>query len=276
MSQKKGTESPSDYDNLENKSIIELITDINTEDQRVAKIVKKAMDKIDQLISAALPKMQAGGRLFYIGAGTSGRLGVLDASEIPPTYGVGQNTVIAIIAGGDHALRNAVEYAEDDMTQAWEALTAHHITSKDFLVGIAASGETPYVLGGIITAKEKGIPTGCIVCNQGSSIAKETDFPIELATGPEYVTGSTRMKAGTAQKMVLNMISTSLMIQLGKVKGNKMIEMQLSNNKLWNRAVKILSQELEVSYEESLALIKKHRSIKKAVKAYQLKKQVTS
>lgn len=269
MNQKKNTESPSHYDDLEKKSVIELITDINKEDQSVAKIVKTSIPQIEKLISAALPKMKTGGRLFYIGAGTSGRLGVLDASEIPPTYGVSQNIVIAIIAGGDNAIRNAVEYAEDDFNQAWEALTAHHITGDDFLVGIAASGETPYVLGGIRTAKLKGVATGCIVCNQGSTIASEVDYPVELTTGPEFVTGSTRMKAGTAQKMALNMISTTLMIQLGKVKGNKMIEMQLSNNKLWNRAMLMLTQELGITNEEALVLIKKHRSIKKAIKAYQ-------
>lgn len=269
MNQKKNTESPSHYDDLEKKSVMELITGINKEDQTIAEIVKNALPQIEKLVSAALPKMKAGGRLFYIGAGTSGRLGVLDASEIPPTYGVSNNIVIAIIAGGDHAIRNAVEFAEDDTHKAWEALTVHHISDKDFLVGIAASGETPYVLGGLRAAKEKGIGTGCIVCNLGSTIAKEVDYPIELATGPEFVTGSTRMKAGTAQKMALNMITTSLMIRLGKVKGNKMIEMQLSNNKLWNRAVIMLTQELGVSNEEALALIKKHRSIKKAIKAYQ-------
>jgi len=269
MNQRKNTESPSHYDDLEKKSVIELITDINKEDQCIAQIVKDSLPQIEKLVNAALPKMKAGGRLFYIGAGTSGRLGVLDASEIPPTYGVSSNIVIAIIAGGDYAIRNAVEFAEDDTIKAWEALTVHHITNKDFLVGIAASGETPYVLGGIRAAKEKVIGTGCIVCNLGSTIAKEVDCPIELATGPEFVTGSTRMKAGTAQKMVLNMITTSLMIQLGKVKGNKMIEMQLSNNKLWNRAAIMLTQELGISNEEALALIKKHRSIKKAIKAYQ-------
>lgn len=268
MNKKKNTEAPSYYDHLETKSVIELITDINKEDQTVSKVVKEALPKIEKLISAALPKMKAGGRLFYIGAGTSGRLGVLDASEIPPTYGVSQNIVIAIIAGGEHAIRNAVEYAEDDTEKAWEALTVHHITDKDFLVGIAASGETPYVLGGIKAAKAKGILTGCVVCNQGSTIAQESDYPVELTTGPEFVTGSTRMKAGTAQKMALNMITTTLMIQLGKVKGNKMIEMQLSNNKLWNRAVIILSQELGITAEQALPLIKKHRSIKKAIKAY--------
>lgn len=269
MTQKRTTESPSHYDDLESKSVKQLISDINNEDDKVAQVVKVALPQIEKLVTAAVSKMKAGGRLFYIGAGTSGRLGVLDASEIPPTYGVSQQIVIGIIAGGDHALRNAVENAEDDTSQAWEALTAHHISDKDFLVGIAASGETPYVLGGIIAAKERGILTGCIVCNLRSSIAKAAQFPVELETGPEFVTGSTRMKAGTAQKMALNMISTSLMIQLGKVKGNKMIEMQLSNNKLWNRATLMLTQELGVSDELALTLIKKHRSVKKAIKAYQ-------
>jgi N-acetylmuramic acid 6-phosphate etherase len=275
MNQKKNTESPSHYDHLETKSVIQLISDINNEDQSVALIVKKALPQIEQLISAALPKMKAGGRLFYIGAGTSGRLGVLDASEIPPTYGVDHNIVIGLIAGGDIAIRKAVEFAEDDTQQAWKDLSKHTINELDFLIGIAASGETPYVLGGIRQAKEKDIATGCIVCNLGSTIAKEANYPIELATGPEFVTGSTRMKAGTAQKMVLNMISTSLMIQLGKVKGNKMIEMQLSNNKLWNRATIMLTQELGIGNEEALALIKKHRSIKKAIKAFQSKNTIT-
>lgn len=269
MNQRKTTESASHYDNLETKSVNQLIKDINKEDQHVAQIVKSALPQIEKLIVEAVAKMKEDGRLFYIGAGTSGRLGVLDASEIPPTYGVSQQIVIGIIAGGEHALRNAVEFAEDDRHKAWEALSAHHITDKDFLIGIAASGETPYVLGGIQAANEKGISTGCVVCNVGSSIAKAAKFPIELETGPEFVTGSTRMKAGSAQKMVLNMISTTAMIQLGKVKGNKMIEMQLSNNKLWNRAVIILTQELDIDSEEALLLIKKHRSIKKAIKAYQ-------
>lgn len=275
MNQKRNTESPSHYDDLEKKSVLELITGINKEDQTIALVVKNALPQIEQLINAALPKMKAGGRLFYIGAGTSGRLGVLDASEIPPTYGVSQNIVIGIIAGGDNAIRNAVEYAEDDTCKAWEALSAHHITNKDFLVGIAASGRTPYVLGGLADARKKGIATACIVCNSGSDIAKEADYPVELVTGPEFVTGSTRMKAGTAQKMALNIISTTLMIQLGKVKGNKMIEMQLSNNKLWNRAVIMLTQELGITNEEGLALIKKHRSIKKAIKTYESKKTIT-
>ena len=270
MNQKKTTESASNYNDLETKSVIELITGINKEDQTIAKIVQKALPQIEKLISAAALKMKAGGRLFYIGAGTSGRLGVLDASEIPPTYGV-SNVIIAIIAGGDIAIRNSVEYAEDDINNAWEALTAHHITDQDFLAGVAASGETPFVLGGIRTAKEKGISTGCIVCNQGSTIAREVDYPVELLTGPEFVTGSTRMKAGTAQKMALNMISTTLMIQMGKVKGNKMIEMQLSNNKLWNRAVRMLVQELDITEKVATALIKKHGNIKKAIKSHHAK-----
>lgn len=272
MDQSKNTESPSHYDDLETKSVIELLKDINKEDETIAKIVKEALPKIEKLIVAALPKMKAGGRLFYIGAGTSGRLGVLDASEIPPTYGVGDNIVIALIAGGDKAIRKAVEFAEDDIEQAWKDLLGYKITNLDFLIGIAASGETPYVLGGIRAAKEKGVTTGCIVCNRNSTIAKAVDYPIVLTTGAEFVTGSTRMKAGTAQKMALNMISTSLMIQLGKVKGNKMIEMQLSNNKLWKRAVIMLTQELGINNEEALVLIKKHRSIKKAIKAFQTKK----
>jgi len=276
MNQKKNTESPSNYDHLETKSVIELITAINKEDQSIALIVEKSLKQIEQLISAALPKMKAGGRLFYIGAGTSGRLGVLDASEIPPTYGVSHGIVIGIIAGGDIAIRKAVEFAEDDTQQAWKDLSKHNINELDFLIGIAASGETPYVLGGIRNAKEKGIATGCIVCNMGSTIAKEAGYPIELETGAEFVTGSTRMKAGTAQKMALNMISTSLMIQLGKVKGNKMIEMQLSNNKLWNRATIMLTQELGITNETALALIKKHRSIKKAIKAFQSKDTIAS
>lgn len=272
MKQERNTEAPSYYDNLETKSVIELITDINKEDFSVAQTIKKSLPQIEKLISAALPKMKDGGRLFYIGAGTSGRLGVLDASEIPPTYGVGPNIVIGIIAGGDAAIRNAVEYAEDDINQAWEAVSAHLISDRDFLVGIAASGNTPYVLGGIMDAKKNGITTGCIVCNRESKIAKEANYPVELITGPEFVTGSTRMKAGTAQKMALNMISTTLMIQLGKVKGNKMVEMQLSNKKLWNRAVIMLTHELGIDNDEALILIKKHRSIKKAITAYRLKK----
>ena len=268
MNQNNHTESPSHYDDLEKKSVLELITDINNEDASIAQTVKSALAQIEKLISAALKKMQAGGRLFYIGAGTSGRLGILDASEIPPTYGLEEGVVIGIIAGGDNAIRKAIEFAEDDRNQAWMDLNKYQINSQDFLIGIAASGETPYVLGGIAIAKEKGITTGCIVCNPLSSIAQQADYPIELITGPEFVTGSTRMKAGTAQKMTLNMISTSLMIQLGKVKGNKMMEMKLSNNKKNNRATHILMEELNISNEEATSLLKKHRSIKESIKAF--------
>jgi N-acetylmuramic acid 6-phosphate etherase len=268
MNKEKGTEAPSNYNDLETKSVIELITGINLEDFTVAQTVKDALPQIEKLITALVLKMKTGGRLFYIGAGTSGRLGILDASEIPPTYNV-RNTVIGLIAGGDTAIRNAVEFAEDDTEQAWKDLSTYKISAKDFLIGIAASGTTPYVLGGIKTAKENGISTGCIVCNSGSIIAREAAYPIELKTGPEFVTGSTRMKAGTAQKLVLNMISTTAMIQLGKVKGNKMVEMQLSNNKLFNRAINMLVQELGISKEDALVLIQKHKSVKKAIKAYQ-------
>ncbi len=268
MNKRKNTEANSYYDNLETKSVLELITNINQEDFTVAKTVKESLTQIEKLIAAALVKMKSGGRLFYIGAGTSGRLGILDASEVPPTYGVSDNVVIGIIAGGDIAIRKAVEFAEDDTKQAWLDLQAYKINKKDFLVGIAASGETPYVLGGVKAATAKGIATGCIVCNAGSTISKAAQYPVELITGPEFVTGSTRMKAGTAQKMALNMISTSLMIQLGKVKGNRMIAMQLSNNKLWNRAAGILATELDIKEAEGQVLIQKHKSIQKAIKAY--------
>ncbi len=270
MDKKKNTEAASFYDNLERMSVMELLTNINKEDFSVAQVVRESLWQIEKLVVAALVKLKAGGRLFYIGAGTSGRLGILDASEIPPTYGVGHNMVIGLLAGGDSAIRKAVEFAEDDIAQAWKDLEEFSINENDFLVGIAASGETPYVLGGINTAKENNIGTGCIVCNAGSSIAKTADYPVELLTGPEFVTGSTRMKAGTAQKMVLNMISTSLMIQLGKVKGNKMIEMQLSNNKLRNRAAGILSHELDISLKMAQELIEKHKSIKKAINAFHM------
>jgi N-acetylmuramic acid 6-phosphate etherase len=269
MDKKNNTESSSYYNDLETKSVKELISNINQEDFSVAETVKESLPQIEKLITAALLKMKAGGRLFYIGAGTSGRLGILDASEIPPTYGVSHDMVIGLIAGGDIAIRKAVEFAEDDTEQAWKDLLAYAISDKDFLIGIAASGATPYVLGGIKAARENGIGTGCIVCNAGSNIAAAADCPVELLTGSEFVTGSTRMKAGTAQKMVLNMISTALMIQLGKVKGNKMIEMQLSNVKLWRRAASIISQELGISKEAAQELVKKHKSIKKAIKAFQ-------
>ena len=246
MPQSQTTESSSRYNDLETKSVMELITGINNEDASVAVVIKQSLPQIERLITAVVDKMKTGGRLFYIGAGTSGRLGILDASEIPPTYGV-HDKVIGLIAGGDTAIRKAVEDAEDNLQQAWKDLSAYNISQNDFLIGIAASGTTPYVLGGLQSAKQNNVSTGCIVCNAGSVIAAAADHKIELITGPEFVTGSTRMKAGTAQKMVLNMVSTTAMIQLGKVQGNKMVEMQLSNNKLRKRAVNMLMQELSVT-----------------------------
>lgn len=261
------TESSSRYNDLEKKSVLELLTGINEEDASVAIAVKQAIPAIEKLVTVVVERMKAGGRLFYIGAGTSGRLGILDASEIPPTYGV-SDAVIGLIAGGDTAIRKAVENAEDDLQQAWKDLSVYNISPKDFLIGIAASGTTPYVLGGLLTAQQKGIATGCIVCNTGSTIAATANHAIELDTGAEFVTGSTRMKAGTAQKMVLNMISTTAMIQLGKVKDNKMVEMQLSNNKLRNRAVNMLLQELPIDTSQAMQLIQQYKSVKKALKAY--------
>ena len=267
MPQNQTTESSSHYNDLEKKSVMELIAGINNEDFAVASVVKRSLPQIEKLIIALVEKMKTGGRLFYIGAGTSGRLGILDASEIPPTYGV-HDAVIGLIAGGDAAIRKAVENAEDDLQQAWKDLLAYNISSKDFLIGIAASGTTPYVLGGLQIAKQNNVSTGCIVCNEGSVIAAAVNYKIELLTGSEFVTGSTRMKAGTAQKMVLNMISTTAMIQLGKVQGNKMVEMQLSNNKLRRRAVNMLVQELKITDAMAVELIQQHKTVRKAVKVF--------
>ncbi len=267
MSQNETTESSSHYNDLEKKPVAELLAGINREDLTVAGIVKQSLPQIEKLIIAVVEKMKAGGRLFYIGAGTSGRLGILDASEIPPTYGE-NNLIIGLIAGGDKAIRNAVEFAEDDLQQAWKDLSAYNISSKDFLTGVAASGTTPYVLGGLQMAKQNNISTGCVVCNTNTPIAAVADYAVELPTGPEFVTGSTRMKAGTAQKMVLNMISTSAMIQLGKVQDNKMVEMQLSNNKLHKRAIAMLVQELHIRGTEAMGLIQKYKTVKKAIAAY--------
>jgi len=213
--------------------------------------------------------MKAGGRLFYIGAGTSGRLGIVDASECPPTFGVSFDMVIGMIAGGDGAIRKAVEFAEDDTEQAWKDLQEYHITTQDIVIGIAASGSTPYVIGGVKKARQKGITTGCIVCNLQSPLAAETEFPIEVVTGPEFITGSTRMKAGTAQKLVLNMISTTVMIQLGKIQGNKMVDMQLSNNKLVNRAIRMIMQAAGIDEETAQELLDEYGSVRKAVDAFQ-------
>lgn len=243
-------------------SINDLLTNINKEDNSVPKAVEKAIPQIEALVAQITAKMKIGGRLFYIGAGTSGRLGILDASEIPPTYGMPHDRVIGLIAGGDGAIRKAVEFAEDDQHQAWKDMEAYNIGENDVVIGIAASGTTPYVIGGLKRANEEGLITGCITCNASSPLANVSQFPIEVVVGPEFVTGSTRMKAGTAQKLVLNMISTSVMIQLGRVKGNKMVDMQLSNNKLVARGTRMLMEELSISEEEAERLLKKHGSVR--------------
>lgn len=261
------TESPSHYRHLEEKSTIELLADINTEDQKVALAVQKSIHQIAPLIDVITEKMTSGGRLFYIGAGTSGRLGVLDASECPPTFGVPKDWVIGLIAGGDHALRNPVEGAEDNPEQAWIDLSLYNIDQNDVLVGIAASGTTPYVINGLKTANEHGIITGSISCNPDSPISEIAKYPIEVIVGPEYVTGSTRMKSGTAQKLVLNMISTSVMIKLGRVRDNKMVDMQLSNEKLVDRGVKMVVEKTGLNYEASKALLLEKGSVRLAIDA---------
>lgn len=261
------TESESNFNNLERLSIKELLQGINQEDQSVAHSVQKSLPQIENALEQIVVKMKAGGRLFYIGAGTSGRLGILDASECPPTFGVGHDKVIGLIAGGDHAIRKAVEFAEDDRAQAWKDLQDYNISEKDFLIGIAASGRTPYVIGGLKIAQKNGISTACITCNPDSEVVEVSDFPIEVPVGPEFVTGSTRMKAGTAQKLVLNMISTTAMIQLGHIKGNRMVDMQLSNDKLVDRGTKMIMHELEIEYESAKKLLMQHGSVRKAVEA---------
>ncbi len=262
------TEAPSFHDNLESMSILELLEKINQEDAKVHLVVKQAIPQIQQLVELIVAKMKKGGRLFYIGAGTSGRLGVLDASEVPPTFGVPDNLVIGIIAGGDGALRKAVELAEDNLDQAWEDLKKFNIDTNDTLIGIAASGTTPYVIGGLKTAREKGILTGCITCNPNSKIAEAAEYSIEAIVGPEFVTGSTRLKAGTAQKLILNMITTSTMIKLGRVKGNKMVNMQLTNKKLIERGTQMIVDELQINREEAKRLLLLHRSVKKVFENY--------
>ncbi len=261
------TESPSVVRNLEALSVIELISGINKEDAFVHQAVRDVIPQIENLVNAILERMKKGGRLFYIGAGTSGRLGVLDASELPPTYGVSHELVIALIAGGDVALRKSVENAEDDVDKGWEELKSKGISEKDSLIGIAASGTTPYVVSAIRNAGINGILTGCITCNPGSLLAKSCKYPVEAIAGPEFITGSTRMKSGTAQKMILNIISTTLMVKLGKVRGNKMVNMQLTNQKLINRGTRMLMEELDVDYETAHDLLLRHGSVKKALEA---------
>lgn len=264
----KTTEQSSKYEHLEKMSVEELLFNINQEDQTVPLAVEKAMPQIASLVAEIVTKMKLGGRLFYIGAGTSGRLGVVDASECPPTFGVSFDLVVGIIAGGDKAIRRAVENAEDNATQAWIDLKAFDVNENDVVVGIAASGTTPYVIGGLQACNEHNISTGSISCNAKSPLSQTAKFPIDVVVGPEFVTGSSRMKAGTAQKLVLNMISTAAMIQLGKVKGNKMVDMQLSNSKLVDRGVKMIMGEIPISYEEASQLLKEYGSVRKAVDYY--------
>ena len=261
----KVTESPSKYESIEQMSLGEILSCINDEDASVAQSVQKQLSAIEQFVSAAETKIKQGGRLFYIGAGTSGSLGVLDASECPPTFGVEDDIVIGIIAGGDGALRVAKEGAEDDLNLAWKDLSEYKINSNDIALGIASSGTTPYVLGGLQACKEAGIVTGTLVCNPNSPIASIVDYPIEVIVGPEFITASTRMKAGTAQKMVLNMISTSLMIKLGRVKGNKMVDMKLSNQKLKARALRMVMEECGVSQERAEELLFTYGNVRAAI-----------
>jgi N-acetylmuramic acid 6-phosphate etherase len=256
------TEQESLYSNLDKMSTQELLININKEDKKVADIIEQQIPKIENLVDVITSKMKLGGRLFYIGAGTSGRIGILDASECPPTFGVPDNWIIGIIAGGDSAIRKAVENAEDDINQAWRDLLAYAISSSDVVIGIAASGNTPYVIGGLKKARENNIITGSISCNSESLISKEANYPIELVVGPEFLTGSTRMKAGTSQKLALNMISTSVMIKLGRIYGNKMIDMQLSNNKLVQRGVEMIVEELQIDEKLASQLLEKHKSVR--------------
>jgi N-acetylmuramic acid 6-phosphate etherase len=265
---KRITESSSNYNNLEKMTSIELLRNINREDQTVSLAVEKEIAAIEAFVEACYERMNKGGRLFYMGAGTSGRLGIVDASECPPTFGIEHGIVVGIIAGGDTAIRRAVEFAEDDREQGWKDLLEYNINSNDTVVGIAASGTTPYVLGALEKAKLEGVLTGGISCNPESPLAQLADFPMTPVVGPEFVTGSTRMKSGTAQKLVLNMISTSLMIKLGRVKGNKMVDMQLSNNKLVDRGTRMVAEELQIDYDLAADLLQKNGSVRKAVDYY--------
>ncbi|MCC6287500.1 MAG: N-acetylmuramic acid 6-phosphate etherase [Chitinophagaceae bacterium] len=264
----KITEQPSPYRHLEKMPVTEILSNINKEDKTVPDAIERAIPQIEKLITAAVDKMLAGGRLFYIGAGTSGRLAIVDASECPPTYGVPPGLVIGIIAGGEKAMTQPVEFAEDSLTQGWEDLSAHHITDKDVVIGIAASGTTPYVIAALQKCRAHGIITGCITNNPGSPLTKEADYPVEVAVGPEFVTGSTRMKSGTSQKLVLNMVSTAIMIQLGRVEDNRMVNMLLSNTKLVDRGTKMLMERSGITdYEKAKALLLKHGSVKKAIES---------
>jgi N-acetylmuramic acid 6-phosphate etherase len=261
------TESPSRYDHLERMSTLELLRNINAEDRTVADAVATCIPAMEPLIDAVAERMARGGRLFYIGAGTSGRLGIVDASECPPTFGVPHGMVVGLIAGGDSAIRKAVEFAEDDTEQGWKAMQEHAVGADDTVIGIAASGGTPYVVGALKSARSEGLLTACITCNPDSPVTQVCEHPIVAVVGPEFVTGSTRMKSGTAQKLILNMISTSVMIKLGRVQGNRMVDMQLSNNKLVDRGTRMVMDGLAVDYETANALLKKHGSVRKAVES---------
>ncbi|NNC51096.1 MAG: N-acetylmuramic acid 6-phosphate etherase [Flaviramulus sp.] len=269
----KTTEQDSNYNHLEKMNLSDLLKNINNEDKTVPLAVENSLPQIEILIKQIVGKLKKGGRLFYIGAGTSGRLGILDASECPPTFGVSHELVIGLIAGGDSAIRKAVEFAEDSLTQGWEDLKTYNISKNDVVVGIAASGTTPYVISALEKCNENGIITGCITCNHKSPLSLTAKFPIEVIVGPEFVTGSSRMKAGTAQKLVLNMITTSTMIQLGHIKGNKMVDMQLSNNKLVDRGVKMIMSELKVSQIEAELLLEKHENVRKVIQNYNYDKK---
>ena len=259
------TESPSRYEHLEQMSTADLLRSINAEDRTVADAVAKCIPTMEPLIDAIAEHMVLGGRLFYIGAGTSGRLGIVDASECPPTFGVPHGMVVGLIAGGDSAIRKAVEFAEDDTEQGWKDLQEHEVGTEDTVIGIAASGGTPYVVGALKSARAAGVLTGCITCNPDSPVTQVCDHPLVAVVGPEFVTGSTRMKSGTAQKLILNMISTTVMIKLGRVKGNRMVDMQLSNNKLVDRGTRMVMDDLGVDYDTANALLKTHGSVRKAV-----------
>lgn len=265
----RDTEESSKYNDLENFPISELLSTINAEDKTVPLAVEKAIPNITRLVEKAVAVLKAGNKVFYIGAGTSGRLGILDASELPPTFGAEPQWVSGLIAGGDNAIRNAVEFAEDDESAALGDLNAAGLKKGDLVIGIAASGTTPYVIGGLRQCRENEVFTGCLTCNSNAPLLQHADFPVLVVTGPEVVTGSTRMKAGTAQKLVLNMFSTSVMIKLGRVKGNKMVDMQLSNNKLVDRGTRMLMEELNLGQQEALKLLKKHGSVRAAIINYQ-------
>jgi len=264
----KTTEQDSNYNHLEKMTLNELLTNMNREDTSVPLAVEKAIPQIEQLTEQVIIKLKNGGRLFYIGAGTSGRLGILDASECPPTFGVSHDLVVGLIAGGDIAIRKAVEFAEDSLTQGWKDLQEFDISKNDVVVGIAASGTTPYVIAALEQCNANQIITGCITCNKNSPLSKVSKYPIEVIVGSEFVTGSSRMKAGTAQKLILNMMSTSTMIKLNKVKGNKMVDMQLSNHKLVHRGIKMLVNELNISFEEAQSLLETHKNVRTAIQNY--------